>query len=295
MSIAVRQSGDRMKRDKNVGQAFTRRDLIAAALVLGAARTAHGWEALLPVAGLDHVNIRVQDVRRSAEFYVKLFGAEVSRAPAAGANPGSKPSELWFVRLGQSFLAISPASPQDRPGIDHLCFAIEGFNGEAMKSKVNGLNQPWPEAPPTNLWIKDPAGYLIQMSARSNSSRVPGAGVGAVLIEAPSGAKREPAFQATRITQLVLAVSKLEPSASYYRKLLGEESDKPRKGRFRVGPSELVLGSVSGGESFRVGVAGFDPSAAARTLKNLGVAADVARDKTVSFHDLDGIKVQIGG
>ena len=94
----------------------------------------------------------------------------------------------------------------------------------------------------------------------------------------------------------MLAVPKLEPSASYYRKLLGEEAEKPRQGRFRVGPSELVLGPVSGGEYFRVGVAGLDPSAAARKLKNLGMAAGVARDKSaVSFRDPDGIKVQIGG
>jgi len=92
-----------MKRDKHVGQALTRREAIAGALLLGAAHSARGEDALLPVAGLDHVNIRVQDVRRSAEFSAKLFGVDVSRAPAAGANPGSKPSELWFVRLGQSF------------------------------------------------------------------------------------------------------------------------------------------------------------------------------------------------
>ena len=49
------------------------------------------------------------------------------------------------------------------------------------------------------------------------------------------GAKREPAFQATRITQLTLAVAKLEPAASYYRKLLGEGSGKQGKGRRRRG------------------------------------------------------------
>ena len=134
------------------------------------------------------------------------------------------------------------------------------------------------------------------MSAPANSSRIPGAGVGAVLVEAPGGAKREPAFQATRITQLVLAVSKPEPSVSYYRTLLRERAGKPRKRIFRVGQSELVLGPTSSGESFRVGVAGFDRSGAARKLKNLGVAADVPGDKNaVSFRDPDGIKIQIGG
>jgi catechol 2,3-dioxygenase-like lactoylglutathione lyase family enzyme len=276
------------------GWTITRRHFIAGSVLAGAAGTARG-EATLPVAGLDHVNIRVPDVRRTAEFYTKLFGVEVSRSPKAGANPGSKPGELWFVRLGQSFLAISPMLPDEKPGIDHFCFAIEGFNGEAMKSKLAELNRQFPDTPANNLWAKDPAGHLVQMSAPASSSRVPGAGVGAVLVEAAGGAKREPAFQATRITELTLAVPKLEPSASYYRKLLGDDTGKPRRGRFRVGQSELVLGPAAGGESFRVGVVGFDPSVTASKLKSLGVAADARNKTSVSFRDTDGIRVYIGG
>jgi catechol 2,3-dioxygenase-like lactoylglutathione lyase family enzyme len=275
-------------------QTITRRHFIAGSVLVGAAGTARG-EVALPVAGLDHVNIRVPDVRRAAEFYTKLFGVEVSRSPRAGANPGSKPGELWFVRLGQSFLAISPMLPEEKPGIDHFCFAIEGFNGDAMKSKLAELSRQFSDAPASNLWAKDPAGHLIQMSAPASSSRVPGAGVGAILVEPAGGAKREPAFQPTRITELTLTVPKLEPSASYYRKLLGDDADKPRRGRFRVGQSYLVLGPAAGGESFRVGVTGFDHSVTASKLKNLGVAVD-ARDKiSVSFRDSDGIRVHIGG
>lgn len=63
--------------------AITRRDVIAGLVWLGAATAAHGWEAVLPVTGLDHVNIRTPDVRRAAEFYAKLFGMQVSRAENA--------------------------------------------------------------------------------------------------------------------------------------------------------------------------------------------------------------------
>jgi catechol 2,3-dioxygenase-like lactoylglutathione lyase family enzyme len=276
---------------------LTRRDVIAGTVWLAAARTARGWEAALPVIGLDHVNIRVPDVRRAGEFYAKLFGLEVSRASNAFASAGSRRGELWFVRLGQSSLAISPAAPGEEPGIDHFCFAVEGFNRDAMKQKVAGLNLQIDRTDPpgNNLWTKDPAGHLIQLSAPQNPLRAPGAGVGGVPLEAPGGAKREPAFQATRITQLVLAVPKLEPSGGYYRKLLGDQAEGPRKASFRVGPSELVLGPASGGEYFRVGVAGFDPSATVSKLKSLGVAAEAARDKkAVAFHDPDGIRVQIG-
>jgi catechol 2,3-dioxygenase-like lactoylglutathione lyase family enzyme len=276
----------------------TRREWIAGAVLLGSARAALGWEAALPVVALDHVNIRAPDVRRTAEFYAKLFALEVSRAENAFASAGTRRGELWFVRLGQSSLAISPAAPGEKPAIDHFCFGVEGFNRDAMKQKFDGLNLQVDRTDPpgNNQWTKDPAGHLIQFSRPQNPSRAPGAGVGGVLVEAPGGGKREPAFQPTRITQLTLAPPKLEPSASYYRKVLGPEAEEPQKGRFRVGPSELVLGPASVGEYFRVGVAGFDPAATMSKLKSLGVAASLVREKNaVSFHDPDGIQVQIGG
>src|SRR3989441_7113638 len=280
-----------MKHNNNVLQmcGITRRNFITGALGMGVAGAALRLEAALPAAGLDHVNLRVPDVRRAAEFYIKLFGAQVARAPnakAQTANPASPSGELWFMRLGESFLAISPTGSQLKPGIDHFCFAISGFNGDRVKSQLPGLNQQWPESPSNNLWLRDPAGHVIQLNAAGDPSRVPGAGVGAVLVEPTGGTKREPAFQAARVTQLALAVPNLEPSASYYRKLLGDAAETRQKGRFRVGQSEFVLGPASGGESFRVGVVGFDPSAAATRLKNLGVSAAATQDKSgVSFRD----------
>src|SRR5437868_1040303 len=205
-----------MRLDEKISQthALTRREFIAGAVLLGAASTAPRLEAALPVGSIDHVNIRVPDVQRSADFYIKLFGPEVARA----------------------------------------------------------LNAP------------------------GDLSRVPGAGVGAVLVEPPGGIKRQPAFQAIGITLLTVAVRQLEPSATYYRNLLGAQNERPQKGRFHVGEGAFVLGPASGGDYFRVGAAGFDPVAAVRKLKSLRVKADVTRDKSaVSFRDLHGIRVQDGG
>src|SRR3989475_8745823 len=266
-----------------VKAAITRREFIAGAVGIGVVGSELRLEAALLVSGLDHVNIRVPDVRRSADFYIKLFGLQVARSPnakAQTANPASPSGELWFIRLGESFLAISPTGAQLKPGIDHFSFAITGFNGDRVKSQLAGLNQQWPDSPSNNLWLRDPAGHVIQLNAAGDPSRVPGAGVGAVLVEPTGGTKRQPAFQAARVTQLALAVPNLEPSASYYRKLLGDAAETRPKGRFRAGKSEFVLGPASGGESFRVGVVGFDPSAVASKLKNLGVNAAVARDKS---------------
>jgi len=277
---------------------LTRREFIAGAVLLGTAGTALRSEAAVAVVGIDHVNIHVHDVQRSADFYTKLFGVDVARAPnakAQTANPASPSGVLWFIRLGRSFLAISPVPAGDGPGLDHFSFGIAGFNGEAVKSQLAGLNQQWPNSPSNNLWLKDPAGRVIQLNAPADSSRVPGAGVGAVPVEPPGGAKRQPAFQPARVTLLTIAVRQLEPFATYYRKLLGTENEQPQKGRFRVGNSVFELGPDSAGDSFRVGVAGFDAAAAVAKLKTFGVKADLTRDKSsVSFRDLDGIQLQIG-
>jgi catechol 2,3-dioxygenase-like lactoylglutathione lyase family enzyme len=280
--------------------ALTRREFIAGAVLLGAARTALPLEgeAALPIGSIDHVNIHVPDVQRSADFYIKLFGADVSRAPNAKAqtpNPSSPSGVLWFIRLGRSFLAISPQPAGEGPGLNHFSFGIAGFNGDVVKSQLAGLNQQWPGSPSNNLWLKDPAGRVIQLNAPGDVSRVPGAGVGAVPVEPPGGIKRQPAFPATEISLLTIAVRQLEPSATYYRNLLGAQKEQPQKGRFRFGEGEFVLGPASGGDYFRVGVAGFDPAAAVAKLKSLGVKADMTRDKSaVSFRDPDGIRVQIG-
>jgi catechol 2,3-dioxygenase-like lactoylglutathione lyase family enzyme len=279
--------------------ALTRREFIAGAVLLGTAGTALRLEAAVAAGSIDHVNIHVQDVQRSADFYTKLFGVDVARAPnakAQTANPASPSGVLWFIRLGRSFLAISPLPAGESPGLDHFSFGIPGFNGEAVKSQLAGLNQQWPDSPSNNLWLKDPAGRVIQLNAPADASRVPGAGVGAVLVEPPGGVKRQPAFQAARVTLLTIAVRQLEPSATYYRKLLGAENEQTQKGRFRVGNSAFALGPASDGDYFRVGVPGFDAAAIVAKLKSLGVKADVTRDKsTLSFRDLDGIQVQIGG
>jgi len=286
-----------MKLDHHFHHPLTRRDFLAGAACLCAAGAIRAWAAPLSAAAIDHLNIHVPDVDRSAEFYTKLFGEVVSRSPnakAQTANPDSPSGVLWFVRTGENNLAISPTRPQQEAGIDHFCFAIRGFRGLDVQSEMAGLNRQWPDSPPSQIWLKDPDGNMIQLNAGADSARVPGAGVGAVLVEPPGGLPRQPAFRAIRIARVAIAVPAPNSSSAYYRSLLGDDAEKAQQGVFRVGPSELVLGPVSGGESFRVSVAGFNPTAAVNTLQSLGVTAEAAPDgKAVSFRDPDGIHVQI--
>ena len=137
-----------MKRDMRFHSSFavTRRDFLAGVTWLGAAAAVRGWAAPLSAEGIDHVNIRVPDVRRSADFYIRLFGgAHVARSPnakAQTANPDSPSGVLWFVRLGESFLAISPTAPGLSTGIDHYCLAIRGIRRQRDEGRRNRLEPP---------------------------------------------------------------------------------------------------------------------------------------------------------
>jgi catechol 2,3-dioxygenase-like lactoylglutathione lyase family enzyme len=289
-----------MKTNQPFDRFISRRQLMAGVAGVGIAtlQPISSWSAPLPASALDHVNIRVPDVDRSAEFYTKPFGIEISRSPSAKAqtaNPDSPSGVLWFVQLGESSLAISPTGPRLQTAIDHICFSITGFNGQAMKRDVAVLNQQWPDSPPNNLWVRDPAGHVIQLSASPDPSRPRGAGVGAIRVPPPGGVPRRPAFTATRFSRLTLAVPDVDAAANYYRELLGSGAETQR-GHFRVGQSDLMLDPAAGGESFRVAVEGFNAVAAVRALAGFGITAQAAPDASyVSFRDPDGLNVQIGG
>ena len=152
----------------------------------------------------------------------------------------------------------------------------------------------WPDLPPTNLWLKDPEGYVIQLTP-GDKGPVPGAGVGAVLVEPANGAKRQPPFAAKAIAALTIPVANPDASAAYYRKLLGDNAAGSQSYRFRTGHSELVLGLRDTSVRIRIAIAGFDAAAAEAKLRALGIQATVLADKSaVVFDDLDGIAVEIG-
>ena len=270
---------------------ITRRDWIAGTILLGAAGIARAADGALAVAALDHVNLHVPDVQKSADFYTKLFGTVVSRTASAPAKPGSPRSVIWFLRLGENVLAVSSTSGGEKAGIDHYCFAIDGLSAAALKPKLADIGDTAP-ASPNSLWLKDPDGYVIQITG-GDKGDVPGAGVGAVLIQPENGRKRQPPFEANIISSLTLAVADAGKSAAYYRRVLGDSAG-PGVNRLRAGHSNLVLGPAAGGVGFNVSIADFNPKAVTTKLRSLGITAKITHDKkSVSFVDPDGLTVTI--
>lgn len=131
----------------------SRRHLIQslAALAL-AAPPAPAAESTFKGVGLNHIAIRVADIRRSREFYQKHLGLPLIRESEASC----------FLKMGDEFLTLFM---NERPGLDHYCVAIENFKPEAVMSELNrqGL-KPRRPAGTDRIYFPDPDGLEVQLS-----------------------------------------------------------------------------------------------------------------------------------
>ena len=254
---------------------------------------------LIAPGHLDHLAIRVSDLDRSLDFYSKLFGADIARyhEPII-ANLDSVPTPHAWLYMEWSYLALSLASEENGPpGIDHFCMAVPESSDEAVARglETRQLNRRIdPKWFPEVLWAEDPSGHILQFTTkmegfvgRGNSG------------ESSPEKKVAGAFSATGVTWLTLGISRPEATLAYYRRLLGPPLELPehatgRRGVFSMGRSSLELVEPAIGESFRVGVRGFDPAAAIRVLSDLGVPATATADGGLHLVDPDGIHLQIG-
>ena len=102
----------------------SRRHALALLGAVAATRGAGAAEAgIMQPLTLDHVNIRVSNTAKSGAFYMGLFDTPVLRSAALRAQPASPPSEGFFLKFGDGYLAISQAFAPDMPGLDQMALA----------------------------------------------------------------------------------------------------------------------------------------------------------------------------
>jgi len=102
---------------------MNRRSFLASlpALALSPRLLAQGARPNLNILGINHVTIRVPDLKRSVDFYQTLFGMPIA------AKQGTTTISLQIGNGPQS-LAISQAAPGAAATIDHFCAAISDFD-----------------------------------------------------------------------------------------------------------------------------------------------------------------------
>lgn len=101
--------------------------------------------------GVDHVALRVSDVERSRDFYVRHLGLRPT---------GSCSGSSCFLDCGDDFLALFRG---DRPGLDHYAFAIDGYDpAEAVERlRAAGLT---PDRRADRVYFLDPDGIEVQVT-----------------------------------------------------------------------------------------------------------------------------------
>ena len=103
---------------------------------------------------LNHIALRVTDVPRSRDFYVKHLGLEVQRE---GRNK-------CFLGCGQNFVALFKG---DKAEMDHYCYSIEDYdvNVAEKKLKAEGFD---PRVTGGRIYFKDPDGLTVQLASKTH-------------------------------------------------------------------------------------------------------------------------------
>ena len=136
---------------------LTRRELMQGlALVATASRAASAAEpqtSVIKGARIDHVSIQVSDLKRSVDFYQKVFGFSVVSE--------DKPNEI--VRLGTTKALVSLHHKSPTALVDHFAIGLDSFNKDAVTRELKQRGITPEENLDAGFHIKDPEGMNVQI------------------------------------------------------------------------------------------------------------------------------------
>ena len=116
-------------------------------------------DAAVQAIGLDHIMLLVSDVEKSAAYYRRLFGQEVSRT--------KKPDRAWFA-AARTRLGIEAAAPGQSPRVDHFSVRIAGFDRRVVTEKLKKLGVEVVASNDENLLrFRDSDGIPVELKAGS--------------------------------------------------------------------------------------------------------------------------------
>ena len=149
-----------MLRDFERGR-LTRRQLAVSlgALVTGA--QAAPKQSGLRAVSLNHVTVRVPDLRRTSAFYQEFFGMPLKQHSA----------NTHILGVGKSFFGIEQKG--DTAALDHYDFGIAGFNADDVTAKLKARNlKPEPGGTKESFKFRDPDGFLVQVNGPADEGHV---------------------------------------------------------------------------------------------------------------------------
>ena len=259
---------------------------------------------LLPVdtPGIDHLDIVVPDVEKSARFYMGLLRTTLHAQPFRGA-------QRYFVLLGPlpenravGYIAVGQAF--GRPtGIGHFCTSVADWRRDseavfaAMKEQFAAARfGQFPGGGGFGGTFNDPDGIEVQFLPSPDT-----------LVTAAVPSELVPWNQGLvtprRVEYVQVRVSDLDRALAFYRLLYGKESSRSANlatFTFRGG-SRLLLARASYEygqaqvriERFGIRVDAFDKGAAAAAVTSLGGKVIGGEGATLRLRDIDGIELDL--
>lgn len=101
---------------------------------------------------LNHIALRVTDVERSREFYMRHLGLKHSSLSANSA----------FLTCGNNFVALFRG---DQPRMDHYCYSVRGYDVADAEEKLNAANMRNIRRTGGRIYFSDPDGFTVQLAA----------------------------------------------------------------------------------------------------------------------------------
>jgi catechol 2,3-dioxygenase-like lactoylglutathione lyase family enzyme len=289
-------------------QTASRREFIGAlaavALPGAVSMPAFAQGSVLPVntPGLDHLDVIVPDVEKSARFYMGLFKTTLHAQPFQGG-------QRYFVLLGPlpanrtvGYLAIGDARGRGTY-IGHFCTSVADWRRDSaaifaqLKERVSSARfGEFSTGGGVGGIFKDPDGIEIQFLPSPDTLVT--AAVPSTLVPAEQGA-----VTPLRVEYTLLKVSNLDRALDFYRILYGKEARKTGDSaafEFRNG-SRLLLERTSyayGSAQARIArygirVRDFDRAAVKQLIPTLGGTVVGDEGKALRLRDADGIELDL--
>jgi catechol 2,3-dioxygenase len=129
-------------------------------------------QPLVAPTGLDHVNLRVQDMERSLRFYQETLG--LADYSVLGRGDDGRPSFVQF-RVGAQVVFLmsrsdyAPPADRQQRGLNHSCLLIQPTDPQRLMDALRERSVPItgtrgnPAGPTFSVYVEDPDGHGIEL------------------------------------------------------------------------------------------------------------------------------------
>jgi catechol 2,3-dioxygenase-like lactoylglutathione lyase family enzyme len=133
---------------------LSRRQLIGAlALLAGTSTTASAAD--LQGLTINHVSLQVKDLKRSRDFYSKVFGLSVLRE-------GGRDNSIYMGHEKNGVVVLNPVEPAGK--VDHFAITVKSFEKQSATQQLKQLGLvPIDEQAGASFHIIDPDGFKVQI------------------------------------------------------------------------------------------------------------------------------------